>query len=98
MFSDEIIKQTLNVFYSAHLGVITEELEVLVNNFIMYFKELSFVSFQKHLGVLPADCLTNKEKELFLKTINEYNETVMWGLLDKLIKRCENKQIRNERF
>lgn len=98
MFSDEIIKQTLNVFYSAHLGVITEELEVLVNNFIVYFKELSFVSFQKHLGVLPADCLTNKEKELFLKTINEYNETVMWGLLDKLIKRCENKQIRNERF
>ncbi len=33
-----------------------------------------------------------------IKTINEYNETIMWGLLDKLIKRCENKQIRNERF
>ena len=98
LFSDELVKQALNIFYCAPPLIIAEELQELINNFILFSKDMAYNSFQKHLGCFPSDCLTDKEKEFFLKTIKDYNENIMYGLLEKLIKRCGNKQIRNKKF
>lgn len=95
-YSDEIVRQILQTFYEVPPASITDLLKDLVFDLILYSGELALKTFEKHLVSLPSDCLTDKEKENFISYIRNYNEEKLDQLLDRLIKRCQNKHIRGK--
>ena len=53
--------------------------------------------FSDHLKNFPSDILTNKEKRGFVKLIQNFQmeERQFEDSLESLLRRCQNKQIRD---
>ena len=58
------------------------------------YREESTVWFEKSLKQLPQDCLTNSEKDKFVKAIANYNEDTMEDILENFYRRCLSRLYR----
>ena len=97
-FISPLIKEILNAFLLVPPNVIYENLKDLIFTLISRQNNLTVKYFTEHLINFPADVLTNREKEKFIKLIQNYSSETMQleDYLEILLKRCRNKQIRDK--
>lgn len=92
--SDDLMSELLNTLSQVPPQILVELLKELFFKCIQYFPQTTYDSFSKRLLILSSDCLTNKEKEVFLSYISNYNEKKLDNSIDKLINRCQSKYMR----
>lgn len=85
-----IINYTLTSPPQILFDLIKEILKQLMQN----FTEETTIWFQKAIQPVPHDCLTNKEKEKFIKLISAYNDDQMDDMLQNFYKRCIRRELR----
>lgn len=92
--SDYLMSQLLDNLAQVPPTIIVEKLKELFFSCVINFPQTTYESFSKCLMTLPSDCLTNKEKEVFLSYISNYSENKLDDAIDKLIYRFQSKNMR----
>jgi hypothetical protein len=98
-FSSLLCEQILKVYIESPVEQITEAVRELLIDFILYHKPLVIKGMEIYLKDFPNDILTNKEKNEFIKLIQEYSEKENRQFnyfIDNLENRCISKQIRSK--
>jgi hypothetical protein len=98
-FSSLLCEQILKVYIESPVEQITEAVRELLIDFILYQKPLVIKGMEIYLKDFPNDILTNKEKNEFIKLIQEYSEKENRQFnyfIDNLENRCISKQIRSK--
>jgi hypothetical protein len=98
-FSSLLCDQILKVYIESPVEQITEAVRELLIDFILYQKPLVIKGMEIYLKDFPNDILTNKEKNEFIKLIQEYSEKENRQFnyfIDNLENRCISKQIRSK--
>jgi hypothetical protein len=98
-FSSLLCEQILKVYIESPVEQITEAVRELLIDFILYHKPLVIKGMEIYLKDFPNDILTNKEKNEFIKLIQEYSEKENKQFnyfIDNLENRCISKQIRSK--
>ncbi len=91
---DELVNKIINFTLSVPPSIIFENLKDLMKNLMINFPNESKVWFEKYLQTLPQDCLTNTEKEKFIRTIANFNDDLMDDILDNFYRRCLSRLYR----
>ena len=96
-FISSLIKEILQVLLLVPPNVIYENISELIMNLVKKQQTLSVKYFSEHLKEFPADVLTNKEKDNFIMLIQNISiqEKKFEDYLEVILKRCQNKQIRD---
>ena len=96
-FISPLIESILYVFLMVPPNIIYENIKELVLNMVSKQQHLCMKYFSEHLKNFPSDVLTNKEKENFIKLIQNFQmeERQFEDFLESLLRRCQNKQIRD---
>ena len=100
-FSSLLCDQILKVYIESPVEQITEAVRELLIDFILYQKPLVIKGMEIYLKDFPNDILTNKEKNEFIKLIQDFseneNEQKKFNyFIDNLESRCISKQIRSK--
>ena len=93
-FISPLIESILYVFLMVPPNIIYENIKELVLNMVSKQQHLCMKYFSEHLKNFPSDVLTNKEKENFIKLIQNFQmeERQFEDSLESLLRRCQNKQ------
>jgi len=91
---DGMINNIITYIISVPPSMIFENLKDLIKDLIVNFPNESAGWFERNLKLLPADCLTNSEKDKFLKIIQNYNENAMEDILENIYRRCLSRLYR----
>jgi len=99
-FSSLLCEKILKIYIESSVEQIIEALTELLNDFILYQKPLVIKGMGIYLKDFPNDILTNKEKNEFIKLIQEYSENENRKkqfnyFIDNLENRCISKQVRS---
>ena len=96
-FSPILCEKILGIYINSSVEQITECVNELFIDFIVFQKDLVLKGMEIHLKNIPNDILTNKEKINFIKLIDEFSvkEEDFKDFIDNFINRCINKQVRN---
>ena len=91
-----LCQKILQIYINTSLEQIIETVSKLFEEFIYYNKTLVINGMSIYLKECPNDILTNKEKETFIKLIDNYSirSKDFNKFLDNFINRCISKQIR----
>ena len=99
-FSSLLCEKILKIYIESSVEQIIESLNELLIDFIFYQKPLVVKGMGIYLKDFPNDILTNKEKNEFIKLIQEYSENENGKkqfnyFIDNLENRCISKQVRS---
>ena len=96
-FSPILCQKILEIYVNTSVEQIIEEITSLLEEFVFCNRSLASKGMTHYLKDLPNDILTNKEKEMFIELIENYNnkEKEFNKFIDNFISRCINKQNRN---
>ena len=96
-FSPILCEKILGIYINSSVEQITECVNELFIDYIVFQKNLVLKGMELHLKNIPNDILTNKEKINFIKLIDEFSvkEEDFKDFIDNFINRCINKQVRN---
>ncbi len=89
-----LVLKIVNYILSVPPNIIFENLKDLTKDIMESYPNESAIWFEKSLRLLPQDCLTNTEKDKFVKTITNYNENIMDDILENFYRRCLNRLYR----
>ena len=100
-FSSLLCEQILKLYIESPVEQILEAVRELLIDFILYQKPLVIKGMEIYLKDFPNDILTNKEKNEFIKLIQDYSENEKDKkqfnyFIDNLESRCISKQIRSK--
>jgi hypothetical protein len=93
-FGEGLVNKIVNYILSVPPNIIFENLKDLSKNLMENYPHESTIWFENSLRLLPQDCLTNSEKEKFVKAILNYNENVMDDILENFYRRCLSRLYR----
>ena len=91
-----LCKKILEIYINISVEQIIENVSELFEEFVYCNRILAVKGMTNCLQDCPNDILTNKEKEIFIKLIEDYNnkEKEFNEFLDNFINRCYNRQNR----
>ncbi len=89
-----LVLKIVNYILSVPPNIIFENLKDLAKDIMESYPNESAIWFEKSLRLLPQDCLTNTEKDKFVKTITNYNDNIMDDILENFYRRCLNRLYR----
>jgi hypothetical protein len=95
-FGDTLINKTISYFLTVPPEIVVEGLKNLVLDLVMNYPEDTAAWFEKNLREIPSDCLTDTEKEKFVKTVGKKNEHEMEDVLDNFYRRCLSRLYRQK--
>lgn len=93
-FGEGLVSKIVNYILAVPPNIIFENLKDLTKDLIENYKNECMMWFEKSLVLLPQDCLTNSEKEKFVKTIINYNDNIMDDILENFYRRCLSRLYR----
>ena len=95
-YSPLLCQKILQIYINNSVEQIIESISELLEEFIYCNKTLVVNGMSTYLRDCPNDILTNKEKNIFINLIENFNdkEKDFNKFLDTFINRCINKQIR----
>lgn len=97
-YGDAFVSKILNYLLSVPPNLIYENLKSLLIDLIQNYKSDCLIWFMNGLKEIPADCLTNTEKEKFIRTIENYNENKMEDIIDNFYRRCLSRIYRQKKL
>ena len=97
-FNNILCKKILDIYINISVEQIIENVSELFEEFVYCNRILAVKGMSNCLKDCPNDILINKEKDMFIKLIEDYNnkEKEFNKFLDNFINRCYNRQNRSK--
>lgn len=87
-FGENLVNKIVEYILSVPASMLFDHLKDLIKSLVRAFPEESALWFSKSLKSLPNDCLTNTEKDKFVKNILNFDDRTMEDTLDNFYRRC----------
>jgi hypothetical protein len=91
---DELVSKIISYTLSVPPSIIYDNLKEMIKNIMIQYPNEAAIWFQKYLQTLPHDCLTNSEKDKFIRYITNFNSDIMDDILDNFYRRCLSRLYR----
>jgi transportin-3 len=95
-YGQEIANRVIAYLLTVPPKLVFENLEEMITHFIQNFSNIAPVVFFNALKTVPHDCLTDSEKEKFIKALDPFNQVWIEEFLILIYKRSLSRSYRQQ--